>query len=280
MHKIILMKELSKDMFLMEIAAPHVARRCRPGQFVIIRSGERGERVPLTVAAADPGQGTITLIFQALGKSTRALAELSAGEEITDCVGPLGNPSEIEDFGTVVCIGGGTGIACVYPIIKALAAAGNEVISIIGARTASLLILEEEIADASRNLLVTTDDGSKGLRGLVTDALMQVISERGAKNIARVIAIGPPVMMKAVAGMTRDSGIKTIVSLNSIMLDGTGMCGSCRVFVAGEMKLACIDGPEFDAHSVNFDDLLSRLSMFRTKEKLAMEHYLAQKGTP
>jgi NAD(P)H-flavin reductase len=268
-HTVVRKDKLGGDTYRFEIESSLVASRFRPGQFVIIRTTKKGERIPLTIAGVDPERGTVTLIVQALGKSTRELAKVSVGEAIEDCVGPLGNPSEIAKYGRVVCIGGGTGIACIFPIIKALADTGNDVISIIGARTGSLLFLEDEISTLSKEIHVTTDDGSKGLRGFVTDALNTVLKQYGEDGVQRVIAIGPPLMMKAVADATRPYSVKTVVSLNTIMVDGTGMCGACRVYVGGEMKFACIDGPEFDAHKVNFEDLISRLTMFEKKEKIA-----------
>lgn len=278
-HKIIDKKDLCPGNYLIEVEAPNVAQRFQPGQFVIVRIDEKGERIPLTVADFNTQKGTITLIFQVVGKSTKQLGILNVGDVVLDCVGPLGNPSEIKKFGRVICVGGGTGIACIYPLIRALADAGNEVISVIGARTASLLILENEITALGSRTCVATDDGSKGHHGFVTDVLMNLLDEyRNSGGVDRVIAIGPPVMMKAVADITKPRQIKTIVSLNSVMLDGTGMCGSCRVFIDGEMKLACIDGPEFDAHKVNFDDLISRLEMFKEKESEAINYYSSKAG--
>lgn len=267
-------RSLGGDNYLIEILTPQIAERYRTGQFVIIRVDEKGERIPLTVADHDTVHGTITLIYQVVGKSTHQLATLNVGDTILDCVGPLGKPSEISHFGRVICIGGGTGIACIYPLIKALVDAGNDVISIIGVRTASLLILEEEIDRLVSRICVATDDGSKGYHGLVTDVLIKLLNEyENADGVQHVYAIGPPIMMKAVSDITRPRSIKTMVSLNAIMLDGTGMCGSCRVFIDGEMKLTCIDGPEFDGHKVNFEDLMSRLGMFKEKESEAMNCY-------
>ena len=271
-HKIVRREDFGNANYLIEIVASQIAERFRPGQFVIIRIDEKGERIPLTVADFNPEKGTIILIFQAAGKSTRQLATLNVGDAVLDCVGPLGKPSEVEKFGRVICIGGGTGIACIYPLIRALAQAQNEVISIIGARTSCLLILENEINKLSFRTCIATDDGSKGQHGLVTDVLKNLLVEHeNSGGVQRVYAIGPPVMMRVVAEITRPRNIKTVVSLNSVMLDGTGMCGSCRVFIEGEMKLACIDGPEFDGHKVNFDDLISRLAMFKDKETEAMK---------
>ncbi|MBN1272731.1 MAG: sulfide/dihydroorotate dehydrogenase-like FAD/NAD-binding protein [Candidatus Aminicenantes bacterium] len=274
MHKIVRKKTLSDENFLIEIHAPQVAERFLPGQFVIIRIHEKGERIPLTVADVDPKEDTITLVFQVVGKTTMELSSLKEGGTLLNVVGPLGNPSEIENFGRVICVGGGTGIACIYPIVKALSGAGNEVHAIIGARTASLLILEDEIRRASSDIHITTDDGSKGHHGFVTDVLKKLIKKfKNKGGVDLVMVIGPPVMMQAAAEVTRPFGIKTVASLNTIMIDGTGMCGGCRLFVNGEMKLACIDGPEFDAHKVNFRDVISRLSMFEEKEKMAVAHH-------
>jgi NAD(P)H-flavin reductase len=271
-HRIVRQERLGGDTYLFEIEAALAASRFKPGQFVIIRTTNRGERIPLTIAGTDPEKGTVTLIVQAVGKSTQELAKFKAGDMLQDCIGPLGNASKIKRYGRVVCIGGGTGIACVFPIIKAMANADNEVISIIGARASSLLFLEKEISQVSKAVYVTTDDGSKGRRGFVTDVLVDLLKEYNGKDgIQRVVAIGPPLMMKAVADATRPYGVKTIVSLNTIMVDGTGMCGACRVYIGGEMKFACIDGPEFDAHEVNFEDLISRLTMFEEKERAACE---------
>ena len=273
-HTIVRKEILSAENYLLELIASLVAEKYRPGQFVIVRIHEKGERIPLTVADVDREKGTIVLVFQVVGKTTKELSTLNVGDTIADCVGPLGNPSEIEKFGRVVCVGGGTGIACIYPVTRAMAAAGNEVLSVIGARTESLLLLENEMRSVSKELFVTTDDGSKGRRGLVTDVLADLIMKYQAfGGINRVITIGPPVMMKAVADLTRPHSIKTIASLNTIIIDGSGMCGSCRVFVDGEMKLCCVSGPEFDAHRVNFEDVISRLDMFKEKEAEAMDFY-------
>jgi len=228
---------------------------------------EEGERIPLTLYDWDPEGGTISVVFQEVGKTTRLLAKMAVGDRILNLVGPMGLPSHIERFGRVVCIGGGVGVPAIYPIARAMRLAGNEVIAIIGARTAELLILEEEMRSVSDGLIVTTDDGSKGQKGFVTDALRGLL-ESGFKA-DRVVAVGPAVMMKFVAKTTRPYGVKTIVSLNSIMLDATGMCGVCRVAVGGRTKFTCVDGPEFDAHEVDFDLLLDRLSQYVEEEKIA-----------
>ena len=267
MHEILYKEDLNSEDYLIEVRASLVARKFKPGQFVILRIHERGERIPLTVTDCDPDRGSVSVIVKRVGKTTYELGRLNAGESILDVVGPLGRPSEIEMFGTVACVCGGTGIACIYPIARALKEAGNYIISVLGARTKDLLILEDKVKSVSDELIITTDDGSYGRRGVVTEPLEELI---GAKQIDRVITIGPPVMMKFVAQTTEPRGVKTIVSLNPVMVDGTGMCGSCRVFIDGEMKLACIDGPEFDAHKVNFEDVISRLAMFKEKEAEAL----------
>jgi len=273
--KILRKEQLAPEVFLMELNAPEIARKHRAGQFIILRVNDRGERIPLTVADKNPDKGTLTLIFQVVGKTTMMLSDLNTGEEISDLVGPLGNPTEVEYFGTVVCIGGGVGVAPLYPIAKALKQAGNHLVSIIGARSANLLILEEEMNAISDRLEITTDDGTKGFHGFVSEVLKKMI-DRGEK-IDLVIAIGPVPMMKAVVKLTKETGLKTIVSLNPIMIDGTGMCGGCRVLVGGQTKFACVDGPEFDGQLVDFDNLTARLKTYREMEDLSKEHYCEQK---
>ena len=267
MFPIVEARQLSQDIKQLTIFAPRIARRQKPGQFVIVRVHERGERIPLTIASADPDEGRITIIVQAIGKTTSLLNMLRAGDALLDVVGPLGKPSEIEKFGTVVVIGGGVGTAIAYPTAKALKQAGNHVIFILGARTKDLLILENEARFASHELIVMTDDGSKGGKGLVTDALKAIIAKR---KVNHVLAIGPVPMMKAVANTTREAQIKTVVSLNSIMVDGTGMCGGCRVGVDEGSQFACVDGPEFDAHHVDFDLLTRRNRAYRELEVSSM----------
>jgi ferredoxin--NADP+ reductase len=267
-------KALNSEDFLIEVKAPLVAKKFKAGQFLILRIHEKGERVPLTITDCNPKKGLVSMIVKAVGKTTSELGKLDKGDFVSDVVGPLGNPSEIEKFGNVVCIGGGTGIACLYPIIKALKAAGNHVVAIIGARTKDKLVWEDEIKTICDDLIVTTDDGSYGRKGVVTEPLEEILK---SKTVDRVIAIGPMIMMKFVAKTTELYGVKTVVSLNTIMIDGTGMCGGCRVFISGEMKFTCIDGPEFDAYKVNFDELMNRLDMFKEKENQAMEHY--ERGT-
>ncbi|MFH0900978.1 MAG: sulfide/dihydroorotate dehydrogenase-like FAD/NAD-binding protein [Pseudomonadota bacterium] len=253
------------------LQAPDIARTRRAGQFVIVRLEEQGERIPLTIADADPGAGTITLVVQEVGKTTAAMAALPAGGLLTDVVGPLGMPTHIERFGTVVCVGGGIGIAPIHPIAQAMRAAGNKVVSILGARSRDLLILEEEMRRASDEVLVCTDDGSYARKGLVTEVLSDLIASRGKPDL--VVAIGPPIMMKFVAATTAPHRIPTLVSLNSVMVDGTGMCGCCRVSVGGKTKFVCVDGPEFDGHSVDFDELMRRQSFYVEQERESFERW-------
>jgi NAD(P)H-flavin reductase len=269
--KILKKHELVPTIFLMEISAPRIAKKAQPGQFVILRIDEKGERIPLTIADFDRENGNITMIFQTVGKTTMHLSSLKAGDELQDFIGPLGNPAHIEKYGTVILVGGGVGVAPIFPQARAFKEAGNKVISIIGARSANLLLWEDRMREVSDDLHITTDDGTKGHHGFVTDIVKKLL-EGGAK-VDRVVAIGPPVMMRAVAGVTRPFNVKTIVSLNSIMVDGTGMCGACRVLVGNETKFACVDGPEFDAHLVDFTLLMNRLAIYQPEEKLALEKY-------
>lgn len=265
MYKIHEVVELSKGVKSFWVAAPLVARKCQAGQFVILRIDESGERIPLTIADYNREQGTIRLIFQEVGETTRQLGMLKAGDELLDLAGPLGKATEIEMFGTVVCIGGGIGVAPVFPIARAFKQAGNHVISILGARNAELLILEQEMREVSDELIITTDDGSAGIKGLVIDPLKQLIAQ--GRTLDRVMAIGPMIMMRSVAEVTRPHQIHTLVSLNPIMVDGTGMCGGCRCSVGGQTKFACVDGPEFDGHEVDFNGLMARSRMYQTEEK-------------
>lgn len=269
MFEILEKKVLGPDIKLFKIQAPAIARKAHPGQFVIFRIREEGERVPLTINDFDREAGTISIAFQEVGKSTILLGGMNQGDTILDLVGPLGKPTDIENFGRVVCVGGGVGTAVIYPVTRALYQAGNHVTGILGARSKDLLILEQEMASVTHQLLIATDDGSKGHHGLVTDVLKQVIAED--EKIDRVIAIGPTIMMKFVAKTTEPYGIKTIVSLNPIMIDGTGMCGVCRVNVGKDTKFACVHGPEFDAHAVDFDLLMSRLTEYKAEEREAIE---------
>ncbi|MBI5118537.1 sulfide/dihydroorotate dehydrogenase-like FAD/NAD-binding protein [Candidatus Poribacteria bacterium] len=271
MHKIVRTDTLAPSMFLMEVEAPKIAEKRKAGQFIILRIDEKGERVPFTVADSDTKRGTITLIYQVVGKTTAQMSSLRAGDSLLDICGPLGQPTHIEKFGTVCCIGGGTGIAIAYPIAKSLGQAGNKVLSILGARTKELLFYENEVRAISNELLICTDDGSYGQKGLVTDMLKQLI-DRG-EQLKLVVAIGPVPMMKFVARMTKEYNIHTIVSLNPIMIDGSGMCGCCRVSVGGATKFVCVDGPEFDAHQVDFELLTKRLASYREKEAQAYDMY-------
>ncbi|MCC6346387.1 MAG: sulfide/dihydroorotate dehydrogenase-like FAD/NAD-binding protein [Nitrospirales bacterium] len=256
----------------MVIEAPHVARKAKAGQFIIIRIDENGERVPLTIADFDRAAGTITIIFQEVGKSTLQLGKLNVGDSVSTFVGPLGHPTEVENFGTVVCMGGGVGIAPIYPIARALKEAGNTVISIIGARSKDLLFWEEKMRAVSDELHVCTDDGSHGRKALVTEPLKEVLEDTGRK-VAKVWAIGPAVMMKFVSLTTKPFHVPTVVSLNTVMIDGTGMCGGCRVLLEDGAQFVCVDGPEFDGHKVDWGNLLSRLSFYREEEKSAVEHF-------
>ncbi len=271
MHTIISNRLLSPALGKMIVKAPYVAKHRKAGQFIILRIDEKGERVPLTIAGSDPLVGTITLFYQIVGTSTHKLSRLVEGDAILDIVGPLGHPTEIKNYGTAVCIGGGIGIAPLYPIASALIDAGNRVVVIIGARNADLLILEDELKSLAHEVIVCTDDGSRGVKGFVTDALTGLTS---AGKVDIVVAIGPVPMMKAVSGLTRELRIKTLVSLNSIMVDGTGMCGGCRVSVNGEKKFTCVDGPEFDGHQVDFDELTQRLGSYRDEEKESFDGHL------
>jgi len=270
-NPIIEKQDLSENVVRMVLAAPEIARKRRAGQFIILKIDEPGERIPLTIVDSDVEAGTITIIFQVVGKTTAALAAMKAGDEISDVQGPLGNPTEIENFGHVVCIGGGVGVGVVYPLAAALKKAGNRVTSIIGARTQTLLILEEEMRKVSDRLIVATDDGSYGFHGFVSAVLQNLIDAK--ERIDRVFAIGPVPMMRVLCDVTRPHGIPTVVSLNPVMVDATGMCGACRVAVAGKTKFTCVDGPEFDGHQVDFALLTSRLRMYQPQEKQSMEAY-------
>ena len=271
MYTVVEARQLSEAVFRMEILAPEIARKRKAGQFVILKIDERGERIPLTIVESDAGRGTITIIYQVVGKTTAAMSALKAGDAFQDVQGPLGNPTDIEIFGHVVCVGGGVGVGVIYPITKALKEKGNRVTSIIGARTKDLIILEEEMRAASDELVVCTDDGSYGFHGFVSTVLQQII-DRGEK-VDHVFAIGPVPMMRVVANLTRPYAIPTTVSLNPIMVDATGMCGACRVEVGGKTKFTCVDGPEFDGHQVNFDLLASRLRMYCEEEKQSYEKH-------
>jgi ferredoxin--NADP+ reductase len=267
-NTIVSKSRLSGEVFRIEVEAPHIARERKAGQFVIVQTDvEWGERVPLTIADADPHRGTITLIFQAVGVSTHKLAELSVGDSIEAVLGPLGNPTHIERFGRAVCVGGGIGVAPMYPIAQALKRAGNRLTVIIGARTKDLVILEDEMRAIADELVVVTDDGSYGRKALVTEPLKEACQSASPPDI--VVAIGPPIMMKFCAETTRPFGVRTLASLNTIMIDGTGMCGGCRVSVGGKTKFVCVDGPEFDAHEVDWDGMMLRLRAYKPMEDAA-----------
>ena len=271
MYKILCKKQLSENVFRIEVEAAMIARACKPGQFVIVGvADEYSERIPLTIAGAYPDKGTIELIFQRVGKSTAEMADMNEGDSLGYIAGPLGQPTHIEKVGTVVCVGGGIGNAPLLPIATAMKEAGNKVISIIGARDKELLILEKEFAAISDELIVVTDDGSYGRKGLVTEPLKE-ICENEKPDLA--IVIGPTIMMKFCCKTTEPFGVHTLVSLNTIMVDGTGMCGGCRVEVGGETKFVCVDGPEFDGHKVDFDQMMRRLNAYKTQEKKAYDDY-------
>lgn len=269
-------KLLSHTVHQIKVSAPKIAAKRKAGQFVILRLNEHGERIPLTIVDSDEKQGTITLIVQEVGKTTAMLGALNKGDNILDVVGPLGKPTHIENFGTAICVGGGIGAAPVYPIAKALKTAGNKVISIIGARTKELLILEDEMKKTSDEIHITTDDGSYGHHGFVTQILQKLIDDK--IKIGIVIGIGPIPMMRAVSNTTRPYNIPTVVSLNPIMVDGTGMCGACRVTINGKTEFVCVDGPEFDGHKVDFEELIRRNRGYFKQEKMAMEEFTYHEG--
>jgi len=271
MFKILRAAQIAPGIKRFVIEAPRIARKHQAGQFLILRLDEHGERIPLTIESADVQRGTISIVVQAVGKTTSQLNALNAGDSIQDVVGPLGKASEIKNFGTVVIVGGGVGTALAYPTTVALKRAGNRILTILGGRNRDLVILEDEMRAASDVLYVTTDDGSYGQKGLVTDKLRELMAAE--ERIALVLAVGPVPMMKAVADLTREKDIRTVVSLNPIMIDGTGMCGGCRVLVGGKSQFACVDGPEFDAHDVNFEVLMQRNRMYREAEKRSLEEY-------
>jgi len=275
MYKVLAKQDLTQ-IKLFKIHAPDIARKSKPGQFVIIRIDEKGERIPLTLVDWEKDKGTITLVSQEVGVSTKKLGMLEVGDEILDIAGPLGNPSDIKHHSSVAVVCGGVGTAAAYPIAKALKEEGNKVTSIVGSRTKELLILEDEMKSVSDEFYVSTDDGSKGYRGFVSDVLKTLI-EKGHRFNA-VYAIGPPLMMRVTCEVTRSHGIKTIVSLNPIMVDGMGMCGACRVTVGGQTRFACVDGPLFDGHQVDFDELIKRLRMYQSEERLASQFYERLRG--
>jgi ferredoxin--NADP+ reductase len=274
MYEVIENTVLAEKVNRYRIHAPEIAKRRKAGQFIILRIDEDGERIPLTIADADPQAGTLTLVVQEVGKTTARMTRLKPGERLQDVVGPLGSPTHIEKFGTVAVIGGGIGIAPAHPIAQALKQAGNRVISILGARTKSLMIMEEDMRRASDEVLICTDDGSYGTHGLVTDVLKNLIEAQGKPDL--VVAIGPVIMMKFVCKLTAEYEIPTVVSLNPIMVDGTGMCGGCRVSIGGKSKFACVDGPEFDGHQVDFEELMKRQAFYQEQEKECFECYQAE----
>lgn len=269
MNKIIRKKQFSEKVYLFEIEAPLIAKSRKAGNFVIVRVGKKGERMPLTIADADLQRGTITLVVQKVGLSSIKLCNLNEGDYVTDVVGPLGNPTHIENFGTVICAGGGVGVAPMLPIIRALKAAGNRVLSVLAGRSKDLIILEDEVRASSDETIIMTDDGSYGEKGVVTIGIEKFINQ---EHINKVFAIGPPIMMKFCCLLTQKYDIPTDVSLNTIMVDGTGMCGGCRVQVGDETKFACVDGPEFDGHLVDFKGLMSRQRMYRDLEAQEKDH--------
>ena len=273
MNRIIKKEFLSENVFRMEIEASRIAKSRKAGHFVIIRIGEGGERIPLTIADANIESGTITLIVQIVGCTTAKLSKLNEGDFINDLVGPLGNATHIEKVGTVLCAGGGVGIAPLYPIVQAFKRAGNRVVTVLAARSADLLILQKEMSDFSDDVIVMTDDGSLGKKGLITAGMEEVIQR---EKINQAIVIGPAIMMKFAALTTKKYNIPTIASLNTIMVDGTGMCGACRCTVGDKTKFVCVDGPEFDAHQVNFDEILQRLGAYKDEETIKYKSYLCK----
>jgi len=275
MSKILFKKQLSKDVYMMRLDAPLIAEERSAGQFIILQlDDDYGERIPLTIADADIKEGSITIIFQVVGKSTLQLSEKNVGDVIPTLVGPLGKPTHIEKFGTVVCVGGGIGVAPLHPIAQALRKAGNHIITIIGARTKDLIILEEEMKNITDEFILCTDDGSYGRKALVTVPLKEICERSPKPNM--VIAIGPPIMMKFCSETTRPYEVFTQVSLNTIMVDGTGMCGGCRVNIGKEIKFVCVDGPEFDGHKVDFDNMMARLNSYKELEREAHNCFLEQ----
>jgi ferredoxin--NADP+ reductase len=271
MATIVSRKEMAQGTIILnEIEAPRISRKAKPGQFVILQADENGERIPLTMADTNPEKGTITIIYMVVGKSTAKFKDLQVGDKYFALIGPLGKPTHIEKLGRVVCVGGGTGIAVLHPITRALKEAGNDVTTILGSRSYDLLIMEEEMEKASTRLHICTDDGSKGHHGFVTDVLKETLEN---DDIDLVVAIGPIPMMKFCSLITKEKKVPTLVSLNPIMVDGTGMCGCCRVSIGGVTKFACVDGPEFDGHAVDFDELAKRLASYLDDERASMEAY-------
>jgi ferredoxin--NADP+ reductase len=276
MFKILSSQRIAPKEYDFWVEAPRIAERAKPGQFVVLRPNERGERIPLTIADFDPTRGAIRLIFQAVGKTTAMMASLKAGDGLLDISGPLGTPSDVERYGTVMMVGGGVGIAALFPIVRGLKEAGNKVITILGGRSSNLVIMKDECGKWSDELVITTDDGSEGIKGAATDG-MRAVAGRGEK-IDRVWAIGPSVMMKFCALTAGELGLPIWVSMNPIMVDGTGMCGCCRLHVDGKIKFGCVDGPEFDGHKVDWDDFMNRMRQYKEEEKISMDKYEAEVG--
>ncbi|MCX7711370.1 MAG: sulfide/dihydroorotate dehydrogenase-like FAD/NAD-binding protein [Clostridia bacterium] len=276
MFRIVRKQVLNPAVKLMEIEAPYVAKKAAPGQFIILRTDENGERIPLTIADYNREKGTVTIIFQEVGKTTKVLGEMKEGDYLLDFVGPLGVASHLDGYRKVAVIGGGLGTAIAYPQAKKLHELGAEVHSIVGFRNQELIILEKEMQQVSNKLIVATDDGSNGNKGFVTDMLKKLIEEGNQYDL--VIAIGPLIMMKVVSNLTKQYGIKTLVSMNPVMIDGTGMCGGCRVSVGGKTKFACVDGPDFDGHEVDFDEAMRRQMMYKSEEKRSQEEHACRLG--
>ncbi len=277
MYPILLRQDLAPKIHLFKVAAPRVAKKAQAGQFIIIRIDDRGERIPLTIADWDREEGSVTVVFMEVGMTTNRLAQLGAGDSVIDFVGPLGLPTHIDKVGTVVCVAGGFAVATIMPIARAMQQAGNKVIAIMGARNSELLFWEDELRLVSDRLIITTDDGSYGRKGLVTEPLRDLLA--GSDEIGQVVAIGPSIMMKFCAKTTEPFGVKTIVSLNPIMVDGTGMCGCCRVTVGGATRFACVDGPDFDGHQVDWDELLARQRTYLDEEGRSFERWQCQHNT-
>lgn len=275
MFEIIDIEKIAPHIKRVELKAPLIAKFAKAGQFVVLRIHDKGERIPLTIFKRDTEKGTIQLVFQEVGKTTFELGDCKAGDRIMDVVGPLGKPTPVEKYGTAVVVGGGVGTPIAYAVAAALKEAGNEVIGIAGFRNKEMVILEEDLKEVCDEFLVTTDDGSYVRKGFTTDVLKEILDS--GKKVDYVFAVGPPIMMKLIADLTRKDGIKTVVSLNPIMVDGTGMCGACRVSIRGEIKFACVDGPDFDAHEVDFDELMRRLTEYKDEEKEALGRYLSSR---
>ena len=273
MNKIVSKENLSENVVRLEIEAPDIAKKRKAGHFVIVKIGTKGERIPLTISQADAQKGTITLIIQKVGVTSHKVADLKVGDSVTDLVGPLGQATHIEKAGTVLCAGGGVGVAPLLPIVEAMKKAGNKIITVLAARTKELIILEKEMRDYSDEVIIMTDDGSYGKLGLITHGMEEVIKR---EHIDLCITIGPAIMMKYTSMLTRKYNIKTVASLNSIMVDGTGMCGACRVSVGGKVKFVCVDGPEFNAHDIDFDELLTRLGAYKEEEQLKYQKYIEE----